>query len=199
MLEFALSQETVRAAPLLPPEEGREENNMFNFISEPTFSKKEQFPFLPGSQVHGTTVCESMLPHSRPRPILPAAKRAQFGDAVPPHTPLASPVWDSGSLARMPQNAPAFCIVQSYYPSLHHYRYIKCTLKVYVAAIMAHHDAVDGRSLGKHGLIVRFLKGARRMNPSRSPLMPSWDLSIGWTSEGPLWATWLSWAEIPVG
>ncbi len=52
------------------------------------------------------------------------------------------------------------------------------TLKVYVAAIATHHDAVDGRSLGKHDLIVRFLKGARRMNPSRSPLMPSWDLSI---------------------
>ncbi len=52
------------------------------------------------------------------------------------------------------------------------------TFKVYVAAITAHHDAVDGRSLGKHDLIVRFLKGARRMNPSRPPLVPSWDLSI---------------------
>ncbi len=52
------------------------------------------------------------------------------------------------------------------------------TLKVYVAAIATHHDAVDGRSLGKHDLIVRFLKGARRMNPSRPPLVPSWDLSI---------------------
>ncbi len=37
---------------------------------------------------------------------------------------------------------------------------------------------MDGRSLGKHDLIVSFLKGARRMNPSRSPLVPSWDLSI---------------------
>ncbi len=52
------------------------------------------------------------------------------------------------------------------------------TLKVYLAAIAAHHDAVDGRSLGKHDLIVRFLRGARRLNPSRPPLMPSWDLSI---------------------
>ncbi len=52
------------------------------------------------------------------------------------------------------------------------------TLKVCVAAIATHHDAVDGRSLGKHDLIMRFLKGARRMNPSRSPLTPSWDLSI---------------------
>ncbi len=48
----------------------------------------------------------------------------------------------------------------------------------YVAAITAHHDAVDGRSLGKHDLIVRFLRGARRLNPPRPPLMPSWDLSI---------------------
>ncbi len=52
------------------------------------------------------------------------------------------------------------------------------TLKVYVAAIAAHHDAVDGRSLGKHDLIVRFLKGPRRTNPSRPLLVPSWDLSI---------------------
>ncbi len=52
------------------------------------------------------------------------------------------------------------------------------TLKVYVAAIAAHHDAVDGRSLGKHDLIVRFLRGARRLNPPRLPLRPSWDLSI---------------------
>ncbi len=33
-------------------------------------------------------------------------------------------------------------------------------------------------SVGKHDLIVRFLKGARRMNPSRPPHVPSWDLSI---------------------
>ncbi len=52
------------------------------------------------------------------------------------------------------------------------------TLKVYVAAIAAHHNAVDGRSLGKHDLIVRFLRGARRLNSSRPPLMPSWDLYI---------------------
>ncbi len=57
-------------------------------------------------------------------------------------------------------------------------RLLPSTLKVYVAAVVAHYDAVDGWSLGKHDLIVRFLKGARRMNPSRPPLVPSWDLSI---------------------
>ncbi len=50
------------------------------------------------------------------------------------------------------------------------------TLIVYVAAIVAHHDAMDGRSLGKHDLIVR-LRGARRLNPPRPILVPSWDLS----------------------
>ena len=52
------------------------------------------------------------------------------------------------------------------------------TLKVYVAAIAAHHDAVDGKSLGKHDLIVRFLRGARRLNPPRPLSIPSWDLSL---------------------
>ncbi len=52
------------------------------------------------------------------------------------------------------------------------------TLKAHVAAITAHHVAVDGRSLGKHDLIVRFLRGARRLNSPRPPLVPSWDLSI---------------------
>ncbi len=52
------------------------------------------------------------------------------------------------------------------------------TLKVYVAAITAHHDAVNGWSLGKHHLIVGILVGARRLNPPKSPLVPSWDLSI---------------------
>ncbi len=39
-------------------------------------------------------------------PFLPAAKRLRFGDDVPPHAPLASPVWDPGSSVRMPQNTP---------------------------------------------------------------------------------------------
>ncbi len=104
MLEFSLSQETAKTVPLLPPEEGREENHMFLFIffppAVPTFSKKEQFPFPPGSQVHGMTVCDTLLPHSRQRPILPAAKRVRFGDAVPPHAPACTA---SGGVAHTAQ------------------------------------------------------------------------------------------------
>ncbi|KAI2668937.1 ORF V: Enzymatic polyprotein [Labeo rohita] len=35
-----------------------------------------------------------------------------------------------------------------------------------------------GRSVGKHDLIIRFLKGARRLNPPRPHLIPSWDLAV---------------------
>ncbi|KAI2658585.1 hypothetical protein H4Q32_016682 [Labeo rohita] len=52
------------------------------------------------------------------------------------------------------------------------------TLKDYVAAVAANHDLVDGRSLGKHNLIIRLLRGARRINPPRPRLIPSWDLSV---------------------
>ncbi len=37
---------------------------------------------------------------------MPVAKRVRFGDDIPPHVPLASPVRDPGSSVRMPQNAP---------------------------------------------------------------------------------------------
>ncbi len=42
----------------------------------PTYSKKEQFPFPPGSQVHGTTVCDALLPHSRPRPTFASSQES---------------------------------------------------------------------------------------------------------------------------
>ncbi len=51
------------------------------------------------------------------------------------------------------------------------------TLKVYVAAIAAHHNAVDGKSVGKNDLVIRFFRGGRRLNPPRPHLVPSWDLS----------------------
>ncbi len=92
------------AAPSPGGGPGGESSVSFCFCS--TFSKKEQIPFPPGSQVHGTTVCDALPPHSRPRPILPVAKRVRFGDDIPPHAPLASPVRDPGSSVRMPQNAP---------------------------------------------------------------------------------------------
>ncbi len=52
------------------------------------------------------------------------------------------------------------------------------TLKVYVAAIAANHDSVEGKSVGKYNSVIRFLRGARRLNPPRPPSIPSWDLSL---------------------
>ncbi|KAI2656145.1 Transposon Ty3-G Gag-Pol polyprotein [Labeo rohita] len=51
------------------------------------------------------------------------------------------------------------------------------TLKVYVAAIAVFHAPIAGRSIGKNNLVVQFLKGSRRMNPSRPHTIPAWDLS----------------------
>ncbi|KAI2654617.1 GTPase HflX [Labeo rohita] len=52
------------------------------------------------------------------------------------------------------------------------------TLKVHVAAISANHDLVEGRSVGKHDLVIRFLRGARRLNLPRPNLIPFWDLAV---------------------
>ncbi len=46
MLEFALSQETARTAPLLPPVEGREENLWFILFLYPPSQRKSNFLFL---------------------------------------------------------------------------------------------------------------------------------------------------------
>ncbi|XP_016395269.1 phosphoethanolamine N-methyltransferase 3-like [Sinocyclocheilus rhinocerous] len=51
------------------------------------------------------------------------------------------------------------------------------TLKVYVAAIAAYHAPVAGQSVGRNNLVVRFLKGSRRLNPPRPATVPTWDLS----------------------
>ena len=52
------------------------------------------------------------------------------------------------------------------------------TLKVYVAAISALSVSEQGRALGRNELVIRFLRGARRMNPPRPPSVPMWDLSL---------------------
>ncbi len=51
-------------------------------------------------------------------------------------------------------------------------------LNAYVAAIAANHDPADGKLVGKHDWVIRFLRGARSLNPTRPPSIPSWDLSL---------------------
>ncbi|XDV29401.1 hypothetical protein PO909_032535 [Leuciscus waleckii] len=52
------------------------------------------------------------------------------------------------------------------------------TLKVYVAALSACHALVDGVPLGRHPLLARFIRGARRLRPPVRTKIPSWDLAI---------------------
>ncbi len=50
------------------------------------------------------------------------------------------------------------------------------TLKVFEAAIAAFHSPIAGQSVGRDNSVVRFLKGARRLNPPRPLTVPTWDL-----------------------
>lgn len=52
------------------------------------------------------------------------------------------------------------------------------TYKVSVTAIEAKYDIVDGKSVGKHNTIFRFLRISRRLNPPTANIIPSWDLSV---------------------
>ncbi len=123
------AESTHRPAPLLPPVEGQEENLLFHFVSVPvpTFSKKEQFPFPPGSQVHGTTVCDALPPHSRPRPILPVAKRVRFGRYSSPRTSGQSRLGPR-EFGEDASERTAFCTIHPYSLSLHHHRYVDCAV-----------------------------------------------------------------------
>ncbi|KAL0173832.1 hypothetical protein M9458_029800, partial [Cirrhinus mrigala] len=69
-----------------------------------------------------------------------------------------------------PQRCPT-AVVLSFLQEKLERRLSPSTLNVYVAAIAAYHDAVDGASIGKHQLVVR-------LNPPRPHLVPSWDLSV---------------------
>jgi hypothetical protein len=50
------------------------------------------------------------------------------------------------------------------------------TLRVYVAAITASHAPIAGQSVGRNNLVVRFLRGSRRLHPPRPLSVPAWDL-----------------------
>ncbi|KAL0150306.1 hypothetical protein M9458_054414 [Cirrhinus mrigala] len=52
------------------------------------------------------------------------------------------------------------------------------TLEVHVVAVSANHDFVEGRLVGRHDLLIRFLRGVRKLNPPRLHLIPSWDLAV---------------------
>ncbi len=140
---------------------------------------------------------EEGLPFSGARHHLAPASR-------PVEPPCVAPGWDAADLSGLPQ-AVVETITQARAPSTRQAYALKwslfanwcssrredprrCTIGVVLSFLQERLERrlspstlkvyVDGRSLGKHDLIVSFLRGARRLNPSRPPLMPSWDLSI---------------------
>ncbi|XP_048057412.1 zinc finger protein 271-like [Megalobrama amblycephala] len=52
------------------------------------------------------------------------------------------------------------------------------TLKVYVAAIAAFHSPIAGQSVVQNDLVIKFLRGSRRLHPPRPLTVPPWDLSL---------------------
>ncbi len=50
------------------------------------------------------------------------------------------------------------------------------TLKIYVGSYISFHAPIAGQDVGRNNLIVRFLRGSRRLNPPRPSTVPTWDL-----------------------
>ncbi len=132
--KLAWSQEMARTAPLLPPEGGQGENHSFcsaagSRASGTHIVKERAIPFPPSFQPRGLTVCNALPPHSRPRPILPVAKRVRLGDGRPPHAPLASQSLQGlREFCEDESERRAFCTIQPYSHSLHHCGYVDCAV-----------------------------------------------------------------------
>ncbi len=47
-----------------------------------------------------------------------------------------------------------------------------------MAAIASFRSPLGGQSIGRHALVVSFLKGARRLHPPCPPSVPPWDLEV---------------------
>ncbi len=117
MLEFALSQETARTAPLLPPVEGREENLLFRFVSVPPLVQGPWDDSVRGPAsllsptTHFASSRESTVPGRHSSPRTSGQSRSgprEFGEDASERT--------------------AFCAIHPYSPSLHHHRYVDCAV-----------------------------------------------------------------------
>ncbi len=129
-------------------------------------------PYGTRVQIYGTSICGSWTGRGRLECLPPAVVETIIQARAPSTRQTYALKWSLfATWCSSRREDPRRCtigVVISFLQERLERRLSPSTLKVYVAAIAAHHDAVDGRSLGKHDLIVRFLKGARRMNPSRT-------------------------------
>ncbi len=128
MLEFALSQETTRTASLLPPVEGRVENLMFPFISVPHIFKERAISFssgFSGPWVDSVRrIASSLSPATH---FASGQESAVRGCSASPRTSSQSPLGPREFRMDAAERA-TFCTIQLYSPSLHHRRYVDCTV-----------------------------------------------------------------------
>ncbi|KAL0173674.1 hypothetical protein M9458_029642, partial [Cirrhinus mrigala] len=61
-------------------------------------------------------------------------------------------------------------VVVPYWPKGWSEGCLPSTLKVYMAAIAAHHNPIEGKSVGKHDLVIRFLRGGEKAKSALAPL-----------------------------
>ncbi|KAL0146524.1 hypothetical protein M9458_058155, partial [Cirrhinus mrigala] len=117
-----------------------------------------------------------------PRPVEPP--RVAPGRDAADFAGLPQAVVDTITQARAPSTRQAYAL--KWGPTEMFGRSGAClpARKVGAEAVPLHPEGVRcsnysvSRSLGKHHLIIRFLRGARRSNPPRPCLIPSWDLSV---------------------
>ncbi len=127
MLEFALSQETARTAPLLPPVEGREENLLFRlFLSH--LLKERAISFSSGFS--GPWDDSVRRPASSLSPTTHFASSQESTVQGWHSSPRTSGQSRSGprEFGEDASECTAFCTIHPYSLSLHHHRYVDCAV-----------------------------------------------------------------------
>ncbi len=129
MLEFALSQETARTAPLLPPVEGREENLLFRFVSVLSHLLKER-------EMSFSSGFSGPWDDSVRRPVSSLSPTTHFASSQEStvrgrhSSPRTSGQSRSGprEFGEDASERTAFCAIHPYSLSLHHHRYVDCAV-----------------------------------------------------------------------
>ncbi len=73
-------------------------------------------------------MCDALPPHSRPRPILPVAKRVRLGDGRPSPRTSSQSLQGLREFGEDESERRAFCTIQPYSHSLHHCGYVDCAV-----------------------------------------------------------------------
>ncbi|KAK0152737.1 hypothetical protein N1851_005729 [Merluccius polli] len=149
-------------------------------LLEPYRRALRTLPVVPG-ELFGPAAQQALersLQVTQAREQFSSLRRGQPGRLRPPAVaavPLAVP----RPFSRPP--VPASCplpVVLAFLQSRLDAGLAASTIKVYVAAISAQHNRVDGVTVGSHTLVTRFLKGAQRLRPPLRNPVPRWDLPL---------------------